>query len=266
MKWAGRSPGPARLPGGRHLHAGAGAASATKTIAVNDPLSVNGAKVFLTGHGYAPARDRPGRTGTVVFDGSVPFLPRDKMFTSMGVVKVPDTDPQLGFQAIFLPTTSVDMEKGPISVFPDADGSGALPVCLAGRPGAGRRHPTVGVPSGHHPHDQDRAGVDEAGATWTLPDGRGTLEFAGVDEYANFAVAHDPGKEWALAAAVAAILGLLVSLFIPRRRVWVRAKSDDEGRTLVQVAGLARTENSSVGADAAAALEAAVGGKAGGSA
>ena len=243
-----------------------GAASATKTIAVNDPLSVNGAKVFLTGHGYAPHVIVRDATGTVVFDGSVPFLPRDKMFTSMGVVKVPDTDPQLGFQAIFLPTTSVDMEKGPISVFPDSTDPGLFLSAWQGDLGLddGTPQSVFRLDTTH----MTKIGLEsmKPGATWTLPDGRGTLEFAGVDEYANFAVAHDPGKEWALAAAVAAILGLLVSLFIPRRRVWVRAKSDDEGRTLVQVAGLARTENSSVGDDAAVALEAAVGGKAGGSA
>jgi len=33
-----------------------------------------------------------------------------------------------------------------------------------------------------------------------------------------------------------------MSLFVRRRRVWVRAAPGDDGRTLVEVAGLARTE------------------------
>ena len=34
----------------------------------------------------------------------------------------------------------------------------------------------------------------------------------------------------------------MLSLFVRRRRVWVRATAADDGRTLVEVAGLARTE------------------------
>ena len=34
----------------------------------------------------------------------------------------------------------------------------------------------------------------------------------------------------------------MLSLFVRRRRVWVRATAGDDGRTLVEVAGLARTE------------------------
>jgi cytochrome c biogenesis protein len=34
----------------------------------------------------------------------------------------------------------------------------------------------------------------------------------------------------------------MLSLFVRRRRVWVRAAAGDDGRTLVEVAGLARTE------------------------
>ena len=36
--------------------------------------------------------------GKVIFDDSVVFLPRDKQFTSTGVIKVPDADPELGFR------------------------------------------------------------------------------------------------------------------------------------------------------------------------
>src|SRR5690606_11584109 len=40
---------------------------------------------------------------------------------STGVVKVPDASPtQLGFTGFFLPTTVIDKERGPTSVFPDA--------------------------------------------------------------------------------------------------------------------------------------------------
>jgi cytochrome c biogenesis protein len=41
---------------------------------------------------------------------------------------------------------------------------------------------------------------------------------------------------------VLALAGLMASLFVRRRRVWVRAEALEGGRTLVEVAGLARTE------------------------
>ena len=39
-----------------------------------------------------------------------------------------------------------------------------------------------------------------------------------------------------------ALLGLAISLFVRRRRVWVRARTDDDGRTRVEYALLARGE------------------------
>ena len=93
-------------------------------VKVNDPLELDGAKVFLTGHGYAPHVIVRDSTGAVVFDDAVPFLPRDGNFTSSGVIKVPDTDPQLGFQGIFLPTAHVDPHTGPTSTFPAPDDPG----------------------------------------------------------------------------------------------------------------------------------------------
>ncbi|MCU0266959.1 MAG: cytochrome c biogenesis protein ResB, partial [Actinomycetia bacterium] len=80
------------------------------------------------------------------------------------------------------------------------------------------------------------------GDTWVLPDGAGSVTFDGVAEWASFSVAQDPGKGLALGSVVVALLGLMLSLFVPRRRVWVRATPQPGGTTLVEVAGLARTE------------------------
>ncbi|MDP2013439.1 MAG: cytochrome c biogenesis protein ResB, partial [Actinomycetota bacterium] len=78
------------------------------------------------------------------------------------------------------------------------------------------------------------------GQSWTLPDGSGTVSFQGYERWASFQIAADPGKEIALFAAVAAILGLTMSLFIRRRRVWVKVVHKD-GVTVVQLAGIMRT-------------------------
>lgn len=81
-------------------------------IQVNKPLVVDGTKVYLLSHGYAPVVTvRDGR-GNVVFNGAVPLLPIDNNITSTGAIKVMDgyrdkngKKDQLGFQAFFVPTS-----------------------------------------------------------------------------------------------------------------------------------------------------------------
>ena len=47
-----------------------------------------------------------------------------------------------------------------------------------------------------------------------------------MTRFANFQVARDPGKEISLVAALLLLMGLSVSLGVPRRRVWVRRVDD----------------------------------------
>jgi cytochrome c biogenesis protein len=81
------------------------------------------------------------------------------------------------------------------------------------------------------------------GQTWTLPDGSGSITFTGLERWASFQIAYDPGKEIALLGAVLAITGLLLTLFIRRRRVWITATTNAQGVTVVNLAGLARIES-----------------------
>ncbi len=220
-------------------------------IEVNSPLVIDGAKVFLQGHGYAPHVIVRDAAGKVIFDDSVVFLPRDKQFTSTGVVKVPDADPELGFQGIFLPTATIDMSRGPVSVFPAQDAPALFMSAWQGDLGL-----DSGKPQSVFRLDTSKMtkiGLESLrpGQTWQLPDKAGSIEFVKADEWVSFNVSKDPGKELALGAGLAAIFGLLLSLFVRRRRVWVRAGADQAGRTLVTVAGLSRTENAAVDRDTA---------------
>jgi cytochrome c biogenesis protein len=72
----------------------------------------------------------------------------------------------------------------------------------------------------------------------------------GYKRWASFQIAYDPGKEIALIFAGLAIIGLTMSLFIRRRRVWVKVVERD-GVTVIQVAGLMRAstlEDKDIGA------------------
>lgn len=212
-----------------------------EVIEVNSPMTIDSAKVFLVGHGYAPTFIVRDSQGNVVLDDSVVFLPQDGSFTSTGVLKVPDSDPQLGFRGIFLPTTALDEERGPFSSFPAPDDPSVFFGAWAGDLGL-----NSGVPQSVYTlttDDMEQLGLRalRPGETWDLPENAGSIEFIGFERWASFQIASDPGKEAALIASVLAMIGLSLSLFIQRRRVWVKVQSDGQGGgTIVEVAGLAK--------------------------
>lgn len=211
-------------------------------IEVNSPLRVNGSTVYLVGHGYSPEFIIRDGAGEIVWQDAAVFLPQDGMFTSTGVVKVPDTVPQLGIQGFFLPTVSPDFSRGPRSEFPAADKPAVYLSAWIGDLGLDN-----GIPQSVYRLDttnMQRLEIEELapGETWTLPDGRGTVEFVGFKEWASFSIAQDHGKIWALVASVLAIIGLTLSLLIPRRRAWLRVSESAAGDTICEVAGLAKTE------------------------
>ncbi len=217
------------------------------TFGVNDPLTVDGAKVYLIGHGYAPRlRIRDG-AGTVVFDDSVVFLPHDGNFTSEGVIKVPDAQPeQLGFRGIFLPTAAIDPHLGPISTFPAPDDPAVFLSAFAGNLGL-----DAGTPQNVYELDDSRMTqlgrrALRLGETWRLPGDAGTVEFTGIDRYVSLKVGNDPGGKWALGFVGLAIIGVSMSLFIRRRRVWVALGEQPD---TVVVAGVARGEGSDLQSD-----------------
>ncbi len=82
-----------------------------------------------------------------------------------------------------------------------------------------------------------------------LKGGKGSVTFDGIQRYAGLTVRHDPGKTGALVFALLAIAGLVLSLSVRRRRVFVRldpATADDgtgPRRTVVRVGALARGED-----------------------
>jgi cytochrome c biogenesis protein len=218
------------------------------TIEVNKPLTIGGTKVFLIGHGYAPVVTVRDGTGRVVLSGPVPFLPRDGKFLSQGVIKAADARPtQFGFRGLFLPTAAIDPLRGGISTYPAADSPALLLTLFSGDLGE-----DDGVSQSVYQLDTTKmkqAGAEgmRIGDTWLLPNKLGSISFDGYKEFASFSVAHDPGKDPVFFAAMTALAGLMMSLFVRRRRIWVRATEQADGRTLVAVGGLAKTEAGGLG-------------------
>ena len=63
-----------------------------------------------------------------------------------------------------------------------------------------------------------------AGEQVRLDDGT-VVRFDGATPFVNLQVSHDPGQLWVLVFALTMMAGLLVSLVIRRRRIWVRVSS-----------------------------------------
>jgi cytochrome c biogenesis protein len=221
-------------------------------VEVNHPLDVDGAKVFLIGHGYGLHFIVRDSQGTVVYDDSAVFLPRDANFSSNGVIKIPDSEPPLGFNGLFLPTAAMDEVRGGFSSFPAPDDPEVLLAAFRGDMGL-----DSGVPQSVYTLDTSRmvkVGLEsmKPGDTWVLPNDSGSIEFVGLDRWVSLQIAHDPGKELALLAAVVAIAGLSLSLFVRRRRLWVKAVPAATGGTLIQIAALAKAEGADPGDDVSA--------------
>lgn len=225
-----------------------GAAPRHQTIRVNHPLEVQGVSMTLSGNGYAPDVTIRNPKGQVVASGPVVFKSQDKYYLSTGVVKSVGKAPQIGLDALFAPTADVDA-AGPVSRLPELVNPELYFTAYKGNLGidsgvpqsvyqldTSRMKPFLG--SGNRP----KVFSLSPGRSTKLPDGS-TVAFNKVDRFAAFEIDYDPAKNWALVFAVLSMLGLVASLFVPRRRVWVRATTTADGATAVEVAGLARSED-----------------------
>jgi cytochrome c biogenesis protein len=228
-------------------------------LRVNSPLRTAGDRVYLLGHGYAPTftvtfpngqsrtqttQWRPVNNLTLLSEGATKFDPP-------GITDAEERRTrQIAVTGLFAPTAVIE-DKILTSGFPDLTNPAVAVDVLRG---------DLGIDSGRGQSifEIDGSLVDSGrltkvarknlavGESITLDDNT-TVRFDGVVRWVSLQVSHDPTQLWVLVSAVLMIIGLGASLTIKRRRLWVRAAPDEEGRTVVRVGGLARTDQAGYG-------------------
>ncbi|GAB3156214.1 cytochrome c biogenesis protein ResB [Micromonospora sonneratiae] len=256
----------------------------SEKFSVNSPLRLDGANVYLLGHGYAPIiryTDRYGQSQTSV----APFLNIDGAMTSEGVAPFPDVnidpatgkrnlDLQVAFEGLYLPTAP---EQPPFtrSVHPAERSPAVMLIAYRGNLGM-----EAGIPGSVYSLDQRQVRTGKLkqvgdskllrpGEKWTLDDGT-TVEFLGTRQYVTISIRHDPGEMIVLVSSVLLLGGLMMSLTGRRRRVWFRVTpvpagggatstaaedsisapvsgSTTSGSSLIEAGGLPRTDYSGFG-------------------
>ena len=211
-----------------------GSQEKTEIIKVNKPLTYGSTKVYLQANGHSPIVIVKDKSGKVIFDGPTPFLPQDANLSSIGAIKIPDMNPQIGFVSSFLPTADRDPVRGGFSSYPEVLDPRLLISVWKGDLGL-----NSGVPQSVYRIDtskMERIGLKALVLNESYDFGEGSITFTGWNSWVNLQIVNDPGKGYALLGAILAIAGLLISLFTRQRRIWIK-----QGRK-TQIAGLAKNE------------------------
>jgi len=230
-------------------------------LKVNEPLRVGGDRVYLQGHGYAPTftvtfPDGQTRTQTLQWrpDDQITFLSSGAMrFDPPGGTYADERERrknQIAIQGLFAPTGQLD---GTLlsSSFPALNDPAVAIDIYKGDTGLDTGRPQSLFSLDPRMIDQGRltkvSRVNlRAGEDTRLEDGT-VVRFDGAVPFVNLQVSHDPAQIWVLVFAMTMMAGLLVSLIVRRRRVWVRLSQGAAGTVNVELGGLARTDNSGWG-------------------
>ncbi|WP_460865163.1 cytochrome c biogenesis protein ResB [Rhodococcus aerolatus] len=229
-------------------------------LRVNDPLRLSGDRVYLLGHGYAPQftvtfpdgesrtealQFKPVDLTTLLSDGAMKFDPpaglypdpeqRRRNQVALSGLLAPTaaftgTLLSSGFPAARDPAVAIDVYQGDTGL-----DSGASQSIFA--------LDTTLVDEGRL-IKQARVNLRPGQAT-TLPDGT-TVRFDTVIPWVSLQTSHDPAQGAVLVFALTMTAGLMASLLVKRRRVWVRFTPHVDG-TRVEIGGLARTDQAGWG-------------------
>ncbi|PRY43431.1 cytochrome c biogenesis protein ResB [Umezawaea tangerina] len=231
------------------------------SLEVNHPLRTEGDRLYLLGHGYTPKftvtfPNGATRSAEVQWRPVDPITLLSEGATKFDPPQVTDSEErrknQLAITGLLAPSAVFD---GTLmsSNFPEARKPAVAVDVFRGDLGtdSGRGQSIFSI---------DRSMVDngrlkkvarenlEVGQSVTLDDGT-VIRFDGVTDWVSLQVSHDPTQVYVLVFSMLIVAGLGASLAIRRRRVWVRAVPRQDGRTFIEVGGLARTDQAGYGGE-----------------
>ncbi|HEY3711457.1 MAG TPA: cytochrome c biogenesis protein ResB [Amycolatopsis sp.] len=230
-------------------------------LQVNDPLRTAGDRVYLLGNGYSPkftitfpdgqtrtqnTQWRPTDQTTMLSEGATKF-------DQPGITdEAQRRTRQIAVTGLFAPTSFI--HGGVLtSTAPQLKNPMVAVDVLRGDLGldAGRGQSVFEVDSSRVADGRLKRVARQnlaVGQEVKLDDGT-RVRFDGVGTWVNLQISHDPTQVYVLAFAIVMFAGLGGSLLVKRRRVWVRVRPGDDGApgTVIEVAGLARTDQAGYG-------------------
>lgn len=225
------------------------------TLRVNHPLRLGGDRLYLISHGFTPVITvtLPDGTTRTTQNG---FIPSDNTtLLSQGAFSLPtkNVNDGIGIQGIFAPTPVQTSPGVYTSVSPQLHNPVLGIFVWRGNLGI-----QDGKPRSVYTVDTSKmtkiGGANlRAGQTSTFPGGV-TVRFDGYKQWVALQVSHDPTQGWLLLTAATMVAGLIGSLAVRRRRLWVRVSAVAGGPTLVSVGGLARSDSGNFAEEFAAVV------------
>jgi len=238
----------------------------TAEVRINHPMSFNGIRIFQYGFGWA-AMVRVLRGDQVLFDGPV-VLGQDTSTGGnplaqpwLGVVKLSTLRPQVGIALAVFPDGEAYLRSIASGVPQPMTQANApfikyqvwsgklLDNALSGLDTRLMHMTSTGLVGEGWTVDLDRgcaisgpSGDLPGSSKVTCPHASGpnllTMSFPELRQYSTLQISRDATVPYVLAAAILIVLGLLPALYVSRRKVWVRARSDGEG-SILQLGGFA---------------------------
>ena len=220
-------------------------------IKVNEPLSLSGTNLYPLGNGYAPVLTVRDADEKVIWSQPTPCLPFDANLGSTCVIKIPDgLDQQIGMLGFLYPTTGTLSSGALASVYPDLISPVLTLEVYEGDLGLDNGQGSNAYALNTDSLEQVAGRTSEAetlrltpGDRLELPNGLGSVELTSIPRFVSLDVHHDPSQLPVLLFSVLLFAGLITSLFVPRRRMWVSARTDASGTTTIEYAALARGDD-----------------------
>jgi cytochrome c biogenesis protein len=214
----------------------------SQRVAPNRPMTVHGVRIFQSDYGYVPVvgvRDKDGKE--LLAPQEVLTLRDPGSEVSNGAVKVTRPRPQVGLQVVLFTglRTAPDCPDGAdFCNDPRLDRPVLVVLAYQGDLQANRAQSVFSLDQSRLERLGDRPLLLVPGQTKRLANGM-SVSFTGIKQYSVFTLARDPGVPVVAVAAALLLAGLVPSLYVTRRRVWVRAVPAGAGGSRVELAGLA---------------------------